>query len=130
MKSINLSLLVVFVLLLTGCTAKNPCLEGSVTYLESASEFPPDTSASLPPQKTDIEIKGKTVTVDRIIEGPMCNDTWEGTIYVACDLTVQKWDIKPFFFSNGCNLEIKPDTVVYVAAHNNAAYYKGCITCH
>jgi hypothetical protein len=27
-------------------------------------------------------------------------------------------------------LEIKPDTVVYVAAHNNSAYYKGCISCH
>ncbi len=130
MKFINLSLLVVFVLLLAGCTAKNPCPEGSVTYLESASEFPPDTSASLTPQKTEIEIKGKTVTVDRIIEVPMCNDTWEGTIYVTCDLTFQEWDIKPFFLSNSYNHEITPDTVVYVAAHNNSAHYKSCSSCH
>jgi len=130
MKLKNLWLLILLVLLLSGCASKNPCPEGSVTYLESADEFPPDTSSSLPPTKTDIEIRGKTITVDRVIEAPLCNDTWEGTVYVACDLTVQKWDIKPFFLSNGCNLEIKPGTVVYVAAHNNVAYYKGCTTCH
>lgn len=117
-------------LLLVGCGSKSACPEGSITYLDDLSQFPPDTSSSLTPQKTDIEIKGKTVAVDRVIEGPLCNDTWEGTVYVGCELTLQKWDIKPFFLSNGCELEIKPDTVVYVAAHNNAAYYKGCSSCH
>ena len=116
--------------ILAGCGSKSYCPEGSITYLDDLSQFPPDNSASLTSQKTNIEIRNKTVSVDRVIEGPLCNDTWEGTIYVACDLTVQKWDIKPFFLSNGCELEIKPDTVVYVAAHNNAAYYKGCSTCH
>ena len=117
-------------LLLVGCEAKRSCPEGSFTYLDDVSQFPPDTSASLTPQKTEIEIRNKTITVDRVIEGPLCNDTWEGTVYVGCELTLQKWEIKPFFLSNGCELDIKPDTVVYVAAHNNAAYYKGCSSCH
>lgn len=130
MKIINLFFILHLGLLLTGCGAKSFCPEGSVTYIEEVSQFPPDTSDSLTPQKIDIEVRGKTITVDRVIEGPLCNDTWEGTVYVACDLTVQKWDIKPFFLSNGCELDIKPDTVVYVAAHNGAAYYKGCSSCH
>lgn len=130
MKFKYLFIILLLGLLLTGCGTKSACPEGSVTYLDDLSQFPPDTSSSLTPQKTDVEIKGKTVSVDRVVTGPLCNDTWEGTIYVACELTLQKWDIKPFFFSNGCELEVKPDTVVYVAAHNNAAYYKGCITCH
>ncbi len=130
MKLKYLIFLTLSLILLTACGNKNPCPEGSVTYLDDVSHFPPDTSAEQVFEKTDIEIRGKPITFDRVISGPLCNDTWEGTIYVACDLEVLKWDIKPFFLTNGCNLEIKPDTVVYVAAHNNVAYYKGCISCH
>ena len=130
MKLIISIVLTLSVLLLAGCAANNPCPEGSVTYLDDVSQFPPDTSSEQVFEPVEMEIKGKTITVDRVLTGPVCNDTWEGTIYVACDLELLKWDIKPFFLSNGCNLEIKPDTVVYVAAHNNAAYYKGCISCH
>ena len=32
-------------------------------------------------------------------------------------------------FLKGCDLNIAPNTVVYVAAHNDDAYYKGC-SCH
>ncbi len=130
MKLKYLIFLTLSLILLTACGNKNPCPEGSVTYLDDVSQFPPDTSAEQVFEKTDIEIRGKPITFDRVISGPLCNDTWEGTVYVACDLEVLKWDIKPFFLTNGCNLEIKPDTVVYVAAHNNVAYYKGCISCH
>ncbi len=130
MKLKYLIFLTLSLILLTACASKNPCPEGSVTYLDDASQFPPDNSAEQIFEKVDMEIRGKTVTFDRVISGPVCNDTWEGTVYVACDLELVKWKIKPFFLTNGCNLEIKPDTVVYVAAHNNAAYYKGCISCH
>ncbi|MEJ2563670.1 MAG: hypothetical protein P8Z42_13435, partial [Anaerolineales bacterium] len=77
------------------------------------------------------EIGGKTVEVDRVIHGPLCNDTWRGTIYVACDVQVAEWDEEqgPFFLDN-CDLTIDPGTVVYVAAHNDTAYYKGCAVCH
>lgn len=130
MKYKHLLIILLLGLLLAGCTSSSFCPEGSITYLDDVSEFPPDTSASLTPQPVEMTIKGKTVTVDRVIEGPLCNDTWEGTIYVSCALTLHRWEIKPFFFSNGCELEVKPDTVVYVAAHNDVAYYKGCSSCH
>lgn len=129
----NILKVIIFLLLalfLVACTTGSACPEGSVSYVDDASQFPPDTSAGQTFEKVDMEIRGKTITFDRVITGPVCNDTWEGTVYVACELELLKWDIKPFFLTNGCNLEIKPDTVVYVAAHNNAAYYKGCESCH
>lgn len=66
--------------------------------------------------------------VDRIIRGPLCDDSWKGTIYVACDVQVTEWEEQPTFFKE-CNLEIVPGSVVYVAAHNDSAYYNGC-SCH
>jgi hypothetical protein len=70
--------------------------------------------------------------VDKIVDYPLCNDDWSGTVYVSCDARVAEAeldaDANPLFFK-GCNLNIAPNTVVYVAAHNDAAYYKGC-SCH
>ena len=82
------------------------------------------------PTPAAVEIGGKTITVDQIVSGPLCNDTWAGTVYVTCDVQVAPWekDETPLFFQN-CNLEIEPGTIVYVADHNDAAYYKGC-SCH
>ena len=87
------------------------------------------TLGSMPTPAT-VEIGGKTITVDRIVSGPLCNDTWSGTVYVTCDVQVAPWeeDEKPLFFEH-CNLEVEPGTIVYVADHNDAAYYKGC-SCH
>ena len=82
------------------------------------------------PTPITVEIGGKMVTVDRLVSGPLCNDTWNGTVYVTCDVQVAPWDEdeNPLFFEH-CNLEVEPDTIVYVADHNDAAYYKGC-SCH
>ncbi len=68
--------------------------------------------------------------MDRVIHGPLCNDRWSGVIYVACDAQIPAWDQdgRPEFFQ-GCDLSIAPGTTIYVAAHNNAAYYNGC-SCH
>jgi hypothetical protein len=129
MKFNYLVISLLLLMTLTSCTSSS-CPEGSITYLDDINQFPADTSAEQTFDKVDLEIKVKTLTFDRVIDGPVCNDTWEGTIYVSCDIQLLKWETKPFFFTNGCNLEIKPDTVVYVAAHNNSAYYKGCISCH
>lgn len=130
MKLNTLLFILLVGLLLTGCASKNPCPEDSITYVDDIAAFPQDLSASQLLQPTEKTIKGKPVTVDRIIEGPICNDTWEGTVYVTCNVTLQSWEIEPIFFSNGCNLNIEPGTVVYVAAHNDVAFYKGCATCH
>lgn len=130
MKLARITVILLLTVLLSACGTKNICPEGSVTYLDDVNQFPLDTSSKLVPEKTDLDIKGKTITFDRVISGPICNDTWEGTVYVTCDVQVLKWDKKPTFLSDGCDLKIKPETVVYVAAHNNSPYYKGCSSCH
>jgi hypothetical protein len=75
-----------------------------------------------------MEIGGKIISVDKVVEGPLCNDTWSGTVYVTCNIQVFAWKELPTFLKN-CNLNIAPGTVVYVADHNDAAYYNGC-SCH
>ena len=75
-----------------------------------------------------VQIGGREVTVDKLVQGPLCNDAWSGTVYVTCDAQVAGWQDEPLFFK-GCDLAIEPGTVVYVAAHNDTAYYKGC-SCH
>ena len=73
-------------------------------------------------------IGGKTINVDKVVEGPLCNDAWSGTVYVTCSVQVYAWQETPTFLKN-CNLSIAPETVVYVAYHNDTAYYTGC-SCH
>jgi hypothetical protein len=79
-----------------------------------------------------IEIGGKMRTVDKLVDYAICNDEWQGIVYVGCDAQVAQAQTdsqdNPLFFK-GCDLKIEPGTVVYVAAHNDAAYYKGC-SCH
>jgi len=92
---------------------------------------PAPDSASAPTPVT-LEIKGKMIEVDKVVDYPICNDDWSGVVYVTCDAEVAEAaldaDENPLFFE-GCELNIEPDTIVYVAAHNDAAYYKGC-SCH
>jgi len=75
-----------------------------------------------------MEIGGRTIMVDRVVEGPLCNDAWSGTVYVTCNVQVLAWEDQPTFLRD-CDLAIAPDTVVYVAYHNDAPYYNGC-SCH
>ena len=71
---------------------------------------------------------GRAVLVDQIIRGPLCNGSWSGTVYVSCDVQVLPWEELPTFLED-CDLEIAPDTVVYVAYHGDVPYYNGC-SCH
>jgi hypothetical protein len=75
-----------------------------------------------------MKINGKSITVDKVVDGPLCNDSWQGTVYVGCNVQVLEWEETPLFLK-GCNLSIAEGTIVYVARHNNAAYYEGC-SCH
>lgn len=75
-----------------------------------------------------MEIGGRSVRVDQVIRGPLCNGTWSGTVYVTCDVQVLPWDDQPTFLKD-CNLRIETDTIVYVADHHDTAYYHGC-SCH
>jgi len=75
-----------------------------------------------------MKIGGKDIRVNKVVEGPLCNDTWNGTVYVTCNVLVYPWHKQPTFL-DGCSLNIEPGAVVYVASHNNTAYYNGC-SCH
>lgn len=122
------------VLLLTTCSrTKTVCppdegMQQSVLQLAAVIQMtPPPLSGP-----TQVEIRGKIMEVDKLVDYPLCNDDWSGTVYVSCDAQVAKAEMdteaNPLFLK-GCNLNIEPNTVVYVAAHNDAAYYKGC-SCH
>jgi len=86
-----------------------------------ATPFPYSTPAI-------VQLGGRQLVADRVVSGPLCNDTWRGTVYVGCDVRVPEWSDDPVFLKD-CHLQVEPGTVVYVAAHNNSAYYQGC-SCH
>lgn len=129
MKSGLLTILSILVLFLAGCQRTvQVCLPvtGTPQYLT----LPPDELATPTPAPgaLQVEIGRKSMQVDRVVEGALCNDTWHGVVYVACNVQVYPWEDQPTFLKN-CNLNIDEGTVVYVAYHNNAAYYNGC-SCH
>jgi hypothetical protein len=118
--------------LLSACQRNNFVCPTEYSPSESALELS-ELASIIPtpgptPAPISVEINGKMVLVDRVVEGPLCNDSWYGKVYVDCGVQVAQWTEEPLFFK-GCNLDIEPGTVVYVAAHNNEAYYKGC-SCH
>ncbi len=84
--SIFLSILL---LLLTGCQEGKPAcsvVTGTPQYLT----VPPEVLATPIPGPSPIQyvIDGKTMQVDKVVEGPLCNDTWSGTVYVTCNVQV------------------------------------------
>jgi hypothetical protein len=113
------------------CQSSAPtCPSGSLTYLPDAASFQAHPLDSATSGSTLQEIGGKMLVVDRVIHGPLCNDTLSGTVYVACDLQIVAWADKdsPTFLKD-CEFHVQPGSVIYVAAHNDAAYYQGC-SCH
>jgi hypothetical protein len=104
-----------------------PQTTGTPRYLK---ELPTAAAAAtrLPSAPIPVRVRGGTITVDQVVSGPLCNGSWSGTVYVTCDVQVRAWEGKPTFLED-CDLAIAPGTVVYVADHNDAAYYNGC-SCH
>jgi hypothetical protein len=131
MKKWLLILIGIALLFLAACQTKAsacPLATGTPQYLAVPPEELP---APVPDSKSSpipIEIGGATINVDKVVEGPLCNDTWSGIVYVTCNVKVYAWKDEPTFLKN-CNLNIEPNTVVYVAYHNDSAYYNGC-SCH
>ena len=130
MKYLAVSLFFILLLLLpSGCQRAVPVcppVTGTPEYLA----IPPEdlaTPISLA-SPTQVEVNGRMIQVDKVVEGPLCNDTWSGTVYVSCNVQVYPWEEQPTFLKN-CNLSITPGTVVYVAYHHDSAYYNGC-SCH
>jgi hypothetical protein len=131
MKKWLLILAGVAILFLTACQPQEsacPPVTGTPQYLTVSPQELPTSNLKTNSSSLSMEIGSKTIPVDKVVEGPLCNDTWNGTVYVTCNVQVYQWEEQPTFLKN-CNLLITPGTIVYVAAHNNAAYYNGC-SCH
>jgi hypothetical protein len=101
---------------------------GTPVYLTTLPESIPTPTPKPGSAPIPVKVGGKTILVDQVIEGPLCDGSWSGTVYVTCKFQVYAWIEKPLFLKN-CSLNIEPGTVVYVAYHNDTAYYNGC-SCH
>lgn len=129
MKKRLLLRLAIIALVLSACSLNEPACSwtsGTPRYLANLPSSSPTPGHT--PTPALVQIGGRSILVDRIIEGPLCNDTLSGTVYVSCNVQVLAWEEDPLFFKD-CNLTIEPGTVVYVAYHHDAAYYNGC-SCH
>ena len=125
-----LPLLVVSIaFLVAGCQEATPVCP-PVTQTPQYLSIPPDDLPTPTPVSSarSVMIGRHEKQVDKVVEGPLCNDQWSGTVYVTCDVQVYPWVEDPIFLKE-CQLDIEPQTVVYVAYHNNTAYYNGC-SCH
>jgi hypothetical protein len=96
-----------------------------LTYLEPPY---PSGASNQVKQAVALEVKREEIIFDEVIRGPVCNDSWSGTIYVTCDIQIPLWEKDPFFFQD-CDLDIDEEAVIYVQAHRDKSYNKGC-SCH
>ena len=119
-----------FLLLSSACQPSTPaCPPESVTYLPEGN-LPMTTDLQDNQNRLEqlVEIRGEEILVDQVIQGVLCSGDWSGIVYVPCEVQVYAWDEEPLFLKN-CDINIAPNTTVYVAAHNNEPYYQGC-SCH
>ena len=117
-------------LCLAACQPSEPvCPEGSVTYQDRAIPFEISAVESPAPARETIDINGKPMAFDQVIRGQLCNNHLSGTVYVDCDVVIYEWDTVSNFL-DGCDFTVEPGSVIYVASHNNTAYYQGCSSCH
>jgi hypothetical protein len=115
--------------LVTGCKEATPVCPPITQTPEYLTAPPEKLPTSTPVSELQSVMIGRSeMQVDKVVEGPLCNDNWSGTVYVSCDVQVYPWTEQPTFLKD-CQLNIEPLTVVYVAYHNNTAYYNGC-SCH
>jgi hypothetical protein len=129
MRNLAWLMLAIAMTFLVGCqNTRQVCPDetGTPHYLTASPDELPTPIAL--PGPISVEIGQREMQVDRIVEGPLCNDTWSGTVYVTCDIQVYAWEETPTFLKD-CDLKIESGTIVYVADHNDTAYYNGC-SCH
>jgi hypothetical protein len=131
MKKLLFPPMIIVLMILSACGSQDPSCPvviGTPHYLTVPPEALPTPTPGSAPAPILMEIGSKTILVDKVVEGPLCNDTWSGTVYVTCDVQIYFWEEEPTFLKN-CNLSIEPGTIVYVEYHHNNSYYEGC-SCH
>ena len=125
MKSVFVIVVFLASSFLAACKTPPKCPPDTVSYL--SPPFSPEyTEAISQPQK--VKIGRQEIVVDEVISGEVCNDSWSGVVYVTCEIQIPAWEEEALFFQD-CDLNIEEGTVVYVEAHDNQPYYKGC-SCH
>ncbi len=133
-RNISLVLVVLGLLLVTtvsGCSRRSSVCDTTPPdqpiETRQSLDISVNGSVAMP---SEITIRNRPVVVDQIVHGSLCDGHWSGTVYIDCDTTVPTWDAEaePTFF-DGCDLTIDEDATIYVAYHNDEAYYKGC-SCH
>lgn len=129
MKNNFLLYISLFIILsLSACIdARSLCKPGEITYNSRSNPFPDLLNQDLSPQSK--EIKNRTINFDHVISGQLCNNQLSGVIYVGCDLEIYEWESQSNFLDD-CNFSVEDGTIIYVAAHKNRAYYRGCESCH
>ncbi|NLE75671.1 MAG: hypothetical protein GX605_02815 [Chloroflexi bacterium] len=125
LKTLHAAMISIALLFLAGCQPSAPACPPAAHLNAPPTELATPTPAAGP---VSVAIGRRSVLVDKVVSGPLCHDAWSGAIYVTCDVQVLPWEGRPTFL-DGCALHIEPGTAVYVAHHNNAAYYNGC-SCH
>jgi hypothetical protein len=130
MKRFFVLLLVPFLLFAAACLPTPPpellITRTPQPAVTTPSEIPQETTPSSSPMP--IEIGNRTVDVDEVIHGFLCDDSWRGVIYVDGDVEVLPWEGESTFLRE-CALVIEPGTIIYVAEHPGEVFYKGC-SCH
>lgn len=123
-------LLVVWLVALAGCSRQSTVCATDPPNLPVEQRQALSVQDGSEQAAIEIRVRNRPVRVDQIVHGSLCDAEWSGTVYVDCDVTVPEWDPEqaPTFFE-GCDLTIEDNTVVYVAYHNDEAYYTGC-SCH
>ncbi len=125
MKSARVMILFLVSLFLAACKTTTTCPPDTISYL-SPPYSPENTEVISQPQM--VKIGRQEILVDEVISEEVCNDSWSGVIYVTCDIQIPAWEEEGLFFQD-CNLDVEEGTIVYVEAHGNQPYYKGC-SCH
>ena len=118
--------IVCFALMLTACQAAE-CPPERITYIDDLSFFPAEATVD-ESGPSWVQIKNKEIQVDQVITGPVCNNILKGTVYLTCDIQIPAWEDNPFFFQD-CDFDVEEGPIVFVEAHNDKRYDKGC-SCH
>lgn len=120
--------IILVAMVLAGCqAAPQVCGEGDLRYTAAADLQ--TLPVAISQEAAEIEIAGKLVAFEQVVHGPLCNNRLSGKVYVACDIEIAPWEKAPNFLE-GCDFSVEEGSVITVAAHNNAPYYKGCVSCH